>query len=728
MVIILLIVVLIGMIMLALIVVDARGAILRQLGLRLLILLVLIGVALYAFRYSLTRAIDCLPNCTGVNFVGRDLQERDFNNVNFVEAQMTRVNLSFANLANSDLSGAVINNADLKNANLNSAFLIGANLVNTDFTGADLTNASLLGANLTGSNLSGIDLSQTEMQGATLDEASLVDVDLSGNFLAGLGMRDADLSGANLSGANLAGATLSGANLSGTDLSGADLAGAFLNLATLTGADLTGANLSGASLVGSNISSVVLQDASLVGALIMGADFDGADLRGANFSYVRGIGQVTEQDLLLDEKIFNLNSLQRSELFRSSSIAGVIVDETTLVDEDLLPVPIEEDEGVVEGGIPVGILYSVSGDLSFSESAILDATLLAIEEINANGGVLGMPILPFVEDGASNADVFVDKAEKLLEVDEVKAIFGTWTSQSRRAVRPLLTESNGLLFYPAQYEGLEQSSNIIYMGADPSQQVIPAIEYLIKQGYKKFYLIGTDVVYPRTINSIVKAQLTQSDATVVGESLLPFGTTDLEFATREIEFLAPSVVLSTLVGGSANAFFTKLQEEQMAASLLPVVSFNLAEQEIQAFGSDKLVGHLVVSSYYQTIDTVTNFSFVESYKEAYGRDSVTSAAVEAGYTSVYLWKALAEVANSVEVDDVLEAARTADVIVDAPGGPLRLDPETLHAYKVARVGQVRNDGQIIELFSSPDPIPPDPFLTNYRWAQELVLRLLEENQ
>ncbi len=722
------IVILLLLVILALAVADARGTIMRQLGWRLLLIIALLGAGLYGFRYSLTRAIACLPNCTGVNFVGRDLRERNFSNVNFVEAQMTRVDFGFANLANSDLSGATVNNANLKNANFRSAFLIGANLSSSDFTGADLTNASLLGANLTGSNLSGIDLSQTQMQGATLNEAVLVDANLSNSFLAGSDMRDADLSGANLAGANLAGATLSGANLSGANLRGADLAGSFINLSTLTGADLTGANLSGASLIGSNVSSVVLQDASLVGAIIMGADFDGADLRGANFSYVRGRNQITDRDLLLDEKIVNLNALQRSALRRPSSIEGVIINDETVVDVELLPVPVEDDVIDLDRGVHVGILHSVSGDLSFTESAILDATLLAIEEINDDGGVLGTPILPFVEDGASDPSVFSEKAEKLLEVDEVNVIFGTLTSQSRRAVLPALEEYNGLLFYPSQYEGLEEPSRVIYMGADPSQQAIPVVEYLIEQGYETFYLVGTDIVYPRTLNSIIRAELIQTEAAVIGEALLPFGSSDLEFVVREIEFLKPSVVLSTLVGSSATAFFESLQAEQISASILPVVSFNLAEQEIQAIGADKLAGHFVASNYYQAIDTLTNFAFVESYKEAYGRESVTSASIEAGYTAVYLWKELVESAGSFEVNAVLEAVESADVTLDAPSGMVQIDPETFHLYKVARFGQIRDDGQIIETYASEKPIPPDPFLTGYPWAEELVPRLLEENR
>lgn len=716
------------LVLLALVVVDARGVVIRHLIWRVSLIIALVVAALFGFRYQLVRAIDCLPNCTGVNFVGRDLSEREFPNANFVEAKMARVDLSFANLANSDLSGAAINDANLKRANLQAAFLVGANLAKSDFTGANLRGATFAGANLTDSNLSGIDLSQTELQGAIMNGAILVDVTLSNNFLAGADLRDADLSGANLEGADLEGATLSGADLSGANLRGVNLAGASLNLTTLTGADLSEANLSGASLIGANFSSVTLQGTSLVGALIMAADFDGADFRGANFSHVRGLAQVTDRDLLIDETLQNLNTLQREALRRPSSIEGVIIDDTTIVDAELLPSAVEEVRLPPTDGVRVGILHSVSGDLAFSESAILDATLLAIEEINAAGGVLGRPIVPFVEDGASDPAVFAEKAEKLLNVDEVEVIFGTWTSRSRRAVEPLLDQYDGLLFFPAQYEGLGDSERIIYMGADASQLVIPAVDYLIEQGYESFYLVGTDIIYPRVLNNIIKAQLTETDATVMGEALLPFGETDVEFIVREIEFLNPTIVLSTLTGRTATAFFDQLQADQMSPSLLPVVSFNLAEPEIRVIGAEKVSGHLIVSSYFQTIDTIANFAFVEAYREAYGRDSAVSASVEGGYNAVHLWKALAEAADSYDATAVREVMQSAEISFDGPGGVVQIDPETQHLFKIARVGQVRDDGQVEQLYASSDLIPPDPFLANYSWATELIPRLLESNQ
>ena len=703
---------------------DARDVAVSRLGWRIGFLLLLFVGAIFGFQIRLIRSINCMPNCTGVNFVGRDLDNRDLKGINLVEAQMARAKLSHADLQNADISGADLKNADLKNANLSFAFLIGTNLVDSDFTGATLFNTSLQGANLTSSNLSGIDMTQTNIQGAVFNKAVMVGVNLQENSLSGLELREADLSGADLRGATLAGTSLSGANLSGANLRGADLEGAYLNLVDLTGADLTDANLSGASLIGADLSSVVLQHASLVGALIMGADFDGADLRGANLNYVRGLNQVTDQDIEIDPVLKNLNSLQKQALRTPVSIEGVIINESTIVNEALLPPVAEDVQDEQALTVRVGILHSVSGDLAFSESAILDATLLAVEEINKEGGILGKQIATYVEDGASNPTVYADKTTKLLEINQVDVIFGVGTSRSRAIVTPILEEHNGLLFYPVQYEGLESSPQIIYMGAEPSQQVIPTIEYLIDDSYESFYLLGTDTAYSRVVNSIIKAQLAEEGLAISGETLLPFGDMSLEPIVRQIEFLKPDMVLSTLVGGSAGAFFNQLQTDQISAATFPVLSFNLSELEVKAFGAEQLEGHLTATNYYQTLGTVTNFSFVEAYKGTYGRESVTSSSIVGGYNAVYLWKALVEAAGSFEVDALLEAGKTQEIIFDSPSGEVRFDPESQHLYQALRIGRIRGDGLIEEISEQEWVIRPDPFLHSFPWAESLVERHL----
>lgn len=369
--------------------------------------------------------------------------------------------------------------------------------------------------------------------------------------------------------------------------------------------------------------------------------------------------------------------------------------------------------------IKVGILHSLSGTMSISETTVRDSTLMAIEEINAAGGINGMMIEPIVEDGASDWPTFAEKARKLLQEDGVAVIFGCWTSASRKAVLPVVEENNGLLFYPVQYEGLEQSPNIVYTGATTNQQIVPAVEYLLEQGKSKFFLLGSDYVFPRTSNTIIRAQLADAGVEVVGEEYLPLGGTEFSSIMLAIQAAQPDVIFNTLNGDSNVAFFKQFIDAGYTAESLPVLSVSIAEEEVTGIGIENIVGQLTAWNYYETVDTPENATFVEAFKARYGEDRVTSDPMEAGYFGVYLWKAAVEAAGSTAVDDVRAAIHAGGISYAAPEGTVSLDPITQHTVKPVRIGQIREDGLIDTIWET-EPVVPDPYLCGYAWASVLT--------
>lgn len=370
--------------------------------------------------------------------------------------------------------------------------------------------------------------------------------------------------------------------------------------------------------------------------------------------------------------------------------------------------------------IKVGVLHSLSGTMAISEVSVKDATLLAIEEINAAGGVMGRQLEPIVEDGASDWPTFAEKARKLIQQDGVAVVFGCWTSASRKAVLPVFEDLNGLLFYPVQYEGLEQSPNIFYTGAEPSQQIVPAVEYLLEQGHRNIYLLGSDYVFPRTANKIIKAQLEAMGGYVAGEEYVPLGGTEFSTIISKIQSAQPDAIFNTLNGDSNVAFFKQFKDAGFTPEDTPVMSVSVAEEEVRGIGPENIAGHLVSWNYYQTTDTPENEQFVAAYKTAYGEDRVTADPIEAGYFGVYLWKEMVEKAGSTEVDAVRAAAAEGDIEFAAPEGLVRVDGENQHTWKTVRIGQIREDGLIDEIWSSGEPLKPDPFLEQYEWATGLA--------
>ena len=376
------------------------------------------------------------------------------------------------------------------------------------------------------------------------------------------------------------------------------------------------------------------------------------------------------------------------------------------------------NEKKTDGGVvKVGILHSLTGTMAISEKPVRDAELLAIKEINAAGGVLGKKIKAVEEDGASDPATFADKARKLLAEDKVSTVFGCWTSSSRKSVKPIFEELYGLLWYPVQYEGMEASPNIMYMGASPNQQVVPAIEYCAENYGKKMYLIGSDYIFPRTANRIIRAQFGALEAECVGETYVPMGHTDFTEIIEEIKRENPDVIINSLNGDSNIYFFRQLEEAGITSDDIPVMSFSISEEEINTIGSKNLSGHLVSWNYYETTETPKNIQFVSDYKSEYGSDRVTGDPIEAGYIAVYMWAAACEKAGSFDVEEVRMASK--GLSFTAPEGTVTIDGSNQHLYKQVRIGKINEKGLIDEIWATSGAIKPDPYLSTYEWARGL---------
>lgn len=686
--------------------------------------LVLVAGFLLAW-YQIVRVQPCVPDCIGANLLRRDLRGFDLHGVKLVGANLREANLSGANLNGADLSGAILTRINLENADLRGAIILGAELTGAILTGAQLDGADLSGSVLNEAILTGVDLREVTLAGVWFKGAELVDANLESVTLTTTDLSDAKLNGASLANANLSGSTLSRADLSGARLSGANLSGSWLNRALLIGADLTKADLSGVGLIGANLASADLTESNLVGAVLIGVDLKGATL---NTTDLRGVrwqrSELIEEDFA-DLVIAELNELQRGRVLVDARLEGISFDAQTLwpdvkIAQELQPPTANVGTAPTGETIKVGILHSLNGPLAFSELPVRDATLLAITEINNAGGILGQQLQPVVENGASDPAIFAEKARKLLEKDQVAVVFGGWTSASRKAMLPVFEELNGLLFYPVQYEGLESSPNIFYTGAEPTQQIIPAINYLLSQGHTNFFLLGSDYGFPRTANAIVKAQLATVTATIAAEVYAPLDAIDFTTIISQVQLTEADVIFSTLNGASNVTFFRQLREAGFTANNLPVMSMSVAEEEVRTIGAELVAGHLTAWNYYQTVNTAENQIFVAAYKATYGEDRVTSDPIEAAYFGIYLWKAMVEQAKTTEVAAVRAAAEQGNITYQAPEGLVRIDGKTHHTYKTVRIGVVRSDGLIDAVFTSSEPLKPDPFLTQYPWATQIV--------
>jgi urea transport system substrate-binding protein len=370
--------------------------------------------------------------------------------------------------------------------------------------------------------------------------------------------------------------------------------------------------------------------------------------------------------------------------------------------------------------IKVGVLHSLSGTMAISETSLKDVVLMAVEELNAAGGVLGKQVEAVVVDPASDWPLFNEKAKELITKEKVAVTFGCWTSVSRKSCLPVFEEYNQLLFYPVQYEGEEQSLNVIYTGASPNQQLVPAAEYMMKEmGCKKFYLLGTDYVFPRTANKVLKAYLKSvgvADEDIM-EEYTPFHHQDYQTIVANIKKFGASgdaCVLSTINGDSNVPFYKEFANQGLTSELCPIMAFSVAEDELRAMDVQPLVGHLAAWNYFQTIKSDANKAFVKAFKEYCaannlpgGMDRVTDDPIEAAYFGVKGWAMACEKAGTTDVDAVREAIYGMEF--DAPGGPKKFHESNQHTYKPVYVGEILKNGQFKIVYQSDGLVEPDSY-------------------
>lgn len=375
--------------------------------------------------------------------------------------------------------------------------------------------------------------------------------------------------------------------------------------------------------------------------------------------------------------------------------------------------------------IKVGILHSLSGTMAISETVLKDTALMAIEEINAKGGVLGKKLEPVVVDPASNWPLFAEKTKQLLTQDKVAVMFGCWTSVSRKSVLPVVEELNGLLFYPVQYEGEELSKNVFYTGAAPNQQAIPAVEYLMSKdggGAKRFVLLGTDYVYPRTTNKILRAFLKSkgvAEADIM-EEYTPFGHSDYQTIIGKIKKFAgegkKTAVISTINGDSNVPFYKELGNAGLKAKDVPVVAFSVGEEELRGVDTKPLVGHLAAWNYFMSVKNASNDEFTKKWA-AYAKAKniaghkdkpLTNDPMEATYIGVYMWKQAVEKAKSTDVDKVI-AAMSGQTFKAPSGFVAKMDEKNHHLHKPVFIGEVKADGQFNVVWKTPGPVKAKPW-------------------
>jgi len=372
--------------------------------------------------------------------------------------------------------------------------------------------------------------------------------------------------------------------------------------------------------------------------------------------------------------------------------------------------------------IRVGILHSQSGTMAASEQPVINATLLAIEQINAAGGLLGKKLQPVVADGKSDEDVFANEAGRLITEEHVDVIFGCWTSASRKAVKPVVEALNHLLFYPVQYEGMEQSEHIVYLGATPSQQIIPAISWAIQHLGKRFYLIGSDYVFPRVANWLINKQLKIMRAEQVGESYVRIGATDFAPVIADIKRQHPDVIINTINGDSNKAFFHALKIAGISAKAL---SFSLDATVVQAIPVEEIAGHYAAWNYVHSLDNPQNKAFTAAYQKRFGQQPISDP-MEAAWVGMHLWANAVKHANSSDPNVIRSTVLHQSLI--APEGIVSIDQSNRHMWKTARIVRINSERRFDVVWSSEHAHKPFPYpiFVEKKKANQLLDRLYEQ--
>lgn len=383
--------------------------------------------------------------------------------------------------------------------------------------------------------------------------------------------------------------------------------------------------------------------------------------------------------------------------------------------------------------IRVGVLHSLTGTMAISEKPVANATLLAIKELNANGGLLGKKIQPIIVDGQSKDTTFAKEVKRLITEEKVDAIFGCWTSSCRKTIKPIVENYQHIFFYPVQYEGLEQSSNIIYTGAVPNQQIIPALRWSMDNIGQRFFLVSSDYIFPRAANQIIHDVVKKNTAEIVGEEYIPLTPLNdqeqiinIKKMVQKIIKAQPDVIINTINGNSNIHFFEQLFSAGISADKIPVISLSIGESELQYLDKTIMKGHYSVWNYFQTINSEQNSKFIAAYQQEFGHNSVTSDPMESAYFSVYLWAAAVKAAHSSQPISVVEAIKGHGYY--APEGMVTIDKKNLHTWKTVRIAQINKNGQFKIIWDSIHPVKPKPYpasRTKAEW-QEYVERLFQQ--
>ena len=370
---------------------------------------------------------------------------------------------------------------------------------------------------------------------------------------------------------------------------------------------------------------------------------------------------------------------------------------------------------VTDTEVVVGQLHSASGTMAISETGSIQAEQLAIDQINAAGGILGRKIRVIKEDGASDWPTFAEKSKKLLVNDRVAAVFGCWTSASRKAVLPIFEKENGLLYYPTFYEGLEQSKNVIYTGQEATQQIIWGLDWGAKEKKAKtYFLVGSDYIWPRTSMKIARKHIEQvaKIGKVVGEEYYPLGHTNFNSLINKIKLAKPDCIFAAVVGGSNVAFYKQLKAAGITGDKQFLLTLSVTEDEMTGVGGENFNGFYSSMKYFQTLENDNNKKFVEAFKAKYGKDAVIGDVTQAGYLGPWLWKAAVEKAGSFDIDKVVAASPGIE-LKTAPEGYVKIDPNH-HLWSKSRIAQGQPNGSFKVVAESPDLIKPDPFPKGYQ--------------
>jgi len=405
----------------------------------------------------------------------------------------------------------------------------------------------------------------------------------------------------------------------------------------------------------------------------------------------------------------------RQKLRLLTTLAGVLLAQGTSTIAAEFPTAQVNTTGlaVTDDTVTVGQLHSATGTMAISETGSIQAEQLAIEQINAMGGVLGRKIKIIVEDGASDWPTFAEKAKKLLVNDKVAAVMGCWTSASRKAVLPVFEKENGMLYYPTFYEGLEQSKNVIYTGQEATQQIIAGLDWIAKEKKAKtFYLIGSDYIWPRTSSKIARKHIENVlKGTVVGEEFYALGSTSFGSLINKIKLKKPDVIYAIIVGGSNVAFYKQLKAAGITSDKQTLLTISTTEDEVLGIGGENLVGFYSAMKYFQSLDNENNKKFVAAFKAKYGAKSVIGDVTQAAYLGPWLWKAAVEKAGSFDIDKVAAASPGIE-LNNAPEGYVKVHPNH-HLWSKLRIGQWQLDGQAKLMYES-GLIQPDPFPKGYQ--------------